>query len=804
MLKDAVTAIGTSTKADVLLHLKAKLKKSRIETMLKFDVGQWRTDRPEVLGLIRQTFWGCRLIVRSSAPGEDGQAVSEAGKFESMLNVTIDDARIAEAIEQVIASYTRYGLYDDGNQILVQSQTENVKLSGVVFTRQMETNAPYYVINYDKSGKTDTVTGGIEGQVLYISHFNPYRLDPLWRKLIAAIQEIEALYPDTVLDVEFAIDESDHVVIFQVRPLAANQDVDRPDDDLFHNVLKGMAAKFKRYNRRIPHLAGEGTLFGDMPDWNPSEIIGSRPNTLDYSLYSFLIMNGIWHEARTSLGYYDVFPAELMLSFGRKPYVDVRASFNSMVPATIAAPLREKLVSYYLEKLKANPSLQDKVEFEILWTCYDFTTRAEVRELAAAGFTSEEIDAITNGLHKLTGDILAHYPEILKNDLRLVERLNRNYRNIIENYRQQENSPWSAIYAAHLILENCKKLGTLPFSRQARIAFIAKSLMKSLVAINVIDNDQYYEFLNTIRTVATRFKEDFARFKRAEMDTATFLERYGHLRAGTYDITAARYDAMAELIKGEANGEEPGKTAEYKGLPMLVVESIDRLIAEHSLPGDAQALLDFIRLSIENREYAKFEFTRSLSQALELISEAGRMLGFKREDMSHVDWPTLYKYKNPEFMALDYARQILGKSIERHRRERKWYDIVILPPVIASEKDLYVISPYRALPNFITNKTAAGEILCLDSKNMAGNSNINGRIVLLENADPGYDWIFTKKPLAIVTRYGGVASHMAIRCAEFGIPAAIGTGEVLFTLLQRSIYVRLDCERKLIAPQIIE
>jgi len=37
---------------------------------------------------------------------------------------------------------------------------------------------------------------------------------------------------------------------------------------------------------------------------------------------------------------------------------------------------------------------------------------------------------------------------------------------------------------------------------------------------------------------------------------------------------------------------------------------------------------------------------------------------------------------------------------------------------------------------------------------------------------------------------------MAIRCAEFGIPAAIGVGENLFTQIIKSKIVTIDCERK--------
>ena len=57
---------------------------------------------------------------------------------------------------------------------------------------------------------------------------------------------------------------------------------------------------------------------------------------------------------------------------------------------------------------------------------------------------------------------------------------------------------------------------------------------------------------------------------------------------------------------------------------------------------------------------------------------------------------------------------------------------------------------------------------------------MSGSIVFIPNADPGFDWIFSKKPSGLITKYGGIASHMAIRCAELGLPAAIGCGEILF------------------------
>ena len=40
---------------------------------------------------------------------------------------------------------------------------KDVNASGVIFTKNISNGAPYYIINYDDlSGKTDTVTSGVD------------------------------------------------------------------------------------------------------------------------------------------------------------------------------------------------------------------------------------------------------------------------------------------------------------------------------------------------------------------------------------------------------------------------------------------------------------------------------------------------------------------------------------------------------------------------------------------------------------------------------------------------------------------
>ena len=162
--------------------------------------------------------------------------------------------------------------------------------------------------------------------------------------------------------------------------------------------LHELKTKFRKLSERQPHLAGDSTYFGDMPDWNPAEIIGDNPNYLDYSLYDYLITDSAWHEARTSQGYYNVNPAKLVVLLGNKPYIDVRNTFNSFVPAALSQKLREKLVDFYLDKLEKNPDMQDKVEFEVLFTCYDMAFGERAEELSKPGFAREDIEELKQAL----------------------------------------------------------------------------------------------------------------------------------------------------------------------------------------------------------------------------------------------------------------------------------------------------------------------------------------------------------------------------------------------------------------------
>src|SRR3989338_8356033 len=218
-----------SSKADTLAALKPLLKKSIIEKMLVFSISDWKNKKDELLKKISGEFNSKKIAVRSSAVNEDTLDSSMAGYFDTVLDVDSNDAKDVEnAVKEVIESYKSKTSENSFNQILVQKQSEDIAMSGVLFTRSLEKNSPYYVINYDTSGKTDSVTKGIENTTIKISKFAETKNVQEMQNLLPAIKEIEDIIPDMGLDIEFAINGNGEVIIFQVRPLttASRNEID--------------------------------------------------------------------------------------------------------------------------------------------------------------------------------------------------------------------------------------------------------------------------------------------------------------------------------------------------------------------------------------------------------------------------------------------------------------------------------------------------------------------------------------------------------------------------------------------------
>ena len=152
---------------------------------------------------------------------------SYAGFFESVLNVKSNKLSLIEsAINKVFGSYKKNNSLKK-SEVIVQLMIKNVSMSGVIFTKDINTGAPYYVVNYDdETGRTDTVTAGTDynNRSLYIYRNSKKHLKSKKRfvKLINAVKEIEKVTNSKNLDIEFATDFSNKVFIFQIRPITTS------------------------------------------------------------------------------------------------------------------------------------------------------------------------------------------------------------------------------------------------------------------------------------------------------------------------------------------------------------------------------------------------------------------------------------------------------------------------------------------------------------------------------------------------------------------------------------------------------
>jgi hypothetical protein len=520
-----------------------------------------------------------------------------------------------------------------------------------------------------------------------------------------------------------------------------------------------------------------------MPDWNPAEIIGRRPRHLAKSLYQELVTNDIWAQQRAQYGYRDVRPQPLLFSFAGQPFIDIRASLNSFVPASVDDLLAEKLINFYLQRLENNPHFHDKIEFQVAWTCwdFDFDSRAE-NILKPAGFTTDEISQFRDSLLQVTRNALKRNSQ----DFQKIEKLSQRYDKTLSSDLVPERK-------IAILLDDCKTFGTLPFSHLARSAFVASSMLRSLLEIDVISRDEYSGFLNSLETVAKEFERDLGLVALNSLPMEKLIQKYGHLRPGTYELTSPNYatdperylQPVAEEKNAETIQNEDSLTFQWSA---KVIDKVNSLLDKDQLDVDFYELVVFFKEAMEGREYAKFVFTRNLNAILELCSKVGQDLGISPEETSHLAISDFLKLHTE---ILSAESQWFKQRLRNEENHHQLAHGIELPPLICSDTDFEVFELPDSEPNFVTDKSVTAEIIELQTD--TDPKLIDGKLVLIPQADPGYDWLFGYPISGLITMYGGANSHMTIRSAERGLPAAIGVGERLYSQLTLARTLELNC-----------
>ena len=784
-----------SSKARTLDFVSKKISLFSVPEFIYFKSLSFQNDSVAILKKIQHTFKKDIVVVRSSAASEDGANNSAAGAYDSVLNVSVNNlSEIKAAVDVVLQSYKNKG-ENHRDEVIVQKMISDVSMSGVIFTHELNTGAPYYVINYDdKSGLTDTVTSGdgeYSNRTLYIhrNSKNVLRSDR-FTNLLNAVKELENVMESEFLDIEFALGNDLTPYLLQVRSItnqpnwnrAVKKRIDATLDEVQNFVLK----KFKK----LEEVYGETTVLGQMPDWNPVEMIGRAPRSLAFSLYQTFITDHVWRIARRMMGYKVPVGQPLMLKLAGQPFIDTRLSFHSYLPEGLSSGVCEKVVNKWVSHLKLSPELHDKVEFDIAITAYSFDIDEKIEKLIGNVLNNSEKEEFKQAHLKQTKNLVkGECDGSIQKALKKI--------NLLEKIQKKGNAfdLQNNLSSLFKLVDDCINFGTIPFSILARHAFIAKTLLLSLEQRGIITNQEVDQIQGSVQTVASELVDDILSLQNGTISYSKFMKIYGHLRPGTYDIMSSRYDQMKNIIDESIVLPEFEKRPGPFKFKQEQRQKINKLLAEDGFNNfNADNFLEYVYEAIVAREYSKFVFTRSISDILELVANFAKKNGLSRNEISHVPINTI----------LDIGLSSNGDSIENRLRsisekesmEHETSVSIRLPQILTDPEGVHVIPFQVSHPNFITQKKIIAPCVILSSG--IDDAILNDKIVIIEGADPGFDWIFSQKISGLITKYGGANSHMAIRCAEFGIPAAIGCGEQRFEQILRSSKVHLDCAAGLI------
>ena len=761
-----------------------------IPKFIFFNVNDWNQNKKKLIEKINKQLIK-KICIRSSYYKEDNAKTSLAGKFDSFINIENNKKNIVKSVDNLIKQYQSFNPKKNfflKNYFIIQNYIRSSICSGVITNYALGDGAPYYSINYnDLTNSTLSVTAGDKNsfRVLHISRNSKENIRSLkFKKIIDAVKKIEKIYNYKPVDIEFALGKNLKVYILQIRPISTTFKWKSINKSKFQSLLNKSENKYQKIKKRNLRY-GKKAVFGLMPDWNPAEIIGFQPNLFSYSLYKFLVTDEIWAKARNQMGYKKLINPKLMYSFSGKPFIDLRMCFNSLLPKLLDNKLEKKITTFWINEIIKKPYYHDKIEFEITDNCFYFGLKEKISKKYNFLKKTEKTNFYKR-LKILTNDALKNYRQNflqMNNDIINLEKFRVQ---VIKRYVLENNNE---IEFSKALLEECKEQGLIPFAKQARNAFIAKKILISLVDINVLSKKSYFHILGKLKTISHDYILDQKNLDNNKINSKKFSKKYFHLRPNSYDISNKRYNEKISINEMDIHEINNLLNFDTKKIANLITikehKKINELLQSNRIDTDTNNLLNFCINSLKLRENYKFMFTRTLSDGIQLL----RLFSKKNKishNISNVAISTIYQAKNKKKASL-----IKKKSI-KNLKLSEYYSYVKLPYLIVSNNDFFVSSILLSKPNFISDKNISGKIIILDGKSK--NVNLKNKIAVIENADPGFDWIFSKGIKGLITKFGGVNSHMSIRCEELNMPAIIGFGEDNFPKLVEDCMINIDCK----------
>lgn len=754
-------------------NLNRSKKSFLVPKFLVFDVEMFEKNSDLVFKKVKTSFKSEKVAIRSSSSNEDNFS-SNAGKYHSELNVNVKKKSIISATKKVINSYEPINRIKE--KFFIQRMITDSKLNGVIFTREQNNGFPFTTINFTLGNKTNLITSGEQNGFVfkYINSYEPKTKKFGIDKIHYFIKKLKKCIRFNNLDIEFSISASGKINLLQVRELNVKKNNEDSKVLLSYKLLEKKLNKILNDNS---FLKGKSTIYSTMTDWNPAEIIGTKPNNLSYSLYSELITDYVWSKSRAYFNYCDLGETPLMYNFLGTPFIDLRADFNSFLPNNLNENLKNKLVNFYLNKYKKKPDFYfDKVESELIIANVDFSTNKKIK-IFEKNFNKNEIKIFIKELEKITNNSF----EILKKSIEKYKKIEV----LLNRIKYSKGNPINKIYN---YINICKNYGTFPFANIARCAFISMNFLNSMVEDNILTKNEKKLYLNSLRTTTSRMLNELNKKSKK-----AFLKKFGHLRPSTYDINSLSYNENYNSYFNKTNTNNLVKNKKFK-FSSVQKEKIHKRLENLNLLITTDSFIKFLEQSIIHRENSKFFFTKSIELIFCEIKEIGRKFNIPKNDLCYIDIKVIKNLYNN--FTVSEVKKTLNENIKENKLNFNFNKNLPLPNNIINKEDIYSIFETDQKPSFIGEKNIRGDVFPLYKKNFS--KKMNNKIVCIKSADPGYDFIFTKNIKGLITEYGGPNSHMCIRCSELGIPAVIGVGSNTYEKVINSKQITLDFLNKTI------
>lgn len=741
-----------------------------------FTLPEWRAQGARCLSRISQLGPG-PYAVRSDAIDEDLPGHSLAGHYRSELNVAPDE--LAEAIDRVLRDQRDCA----AAAVLVQEQVTDYRWVAVASTHRIADGAPWYCIDLANGDPALVTAGRANGRQLAIERqaWQTGRADlgslgaPLaaaCEALLRMLNALEPAWPDG-MECELLVQDAAtpalgvRLCLLQARALPPRTR-DRERTANFERT------DFPRFDAPdpIPAIWGPERALSLMADWNPAELLGSHPRPLALDLFRHCIADGPWWRARAALGYRPAPSPDIALlcEVDGRAFVDVRRSANSLLPADLPRPIGEALIASWIDRLRQQPGLHDKYEFELAHSATELAPERGEQVAAAAGLDRNATRLWQQHLADLTRGMLQ-------------DRCLVRWRHALRCWagRATQQTPGGAALIDQL---RCLRGAGRAFAALARLAFVAEAQLRSAERTNLLSADRAL----ALRRAAGGMPELLRHLSNRQRE---------QMRGGSFEISHPRWQPAEQT---------PGRACHTPGFAPTQQEATRLNQALHAMalssslaPYSAEHWVRFVTQSIFAREWGKFMLNQILGHTLSSIVSWGETLDLDVELLSFLHLAQI-DTGMPAIARSHQGATALRQRAADNAAKYRSQQTRILAPLLTCPSQAFVADSQAALANFVGQHTVQAPLALLDHRPQAA-ERLAGKIVAIRAADPGYDWIFQCGIAGLITAWGGANSHMAIRCTEYGLPAAIGCGEAVFDRLQPGQIVLLDPLSRQLLPR---